>query len=795
MSDCKSANNVAVAFATKDDVYVYYMYITIFSILLNAQKNTYYDFYILVSGGFSEKSKNYFRSLAERFRMCSFTFINLSDAFQSVSMTHDHINYPTYFRLLLADVLPNLDKCLYLDTDIVVEKDLFDFYNLNIDDYYLAGVRAAGYQINAPHNVKRLALPEVKNYFNAGVILLNLKKIREDNLTSRFMQLMDMNYHDQDQDILNVACYGKVKILPFKYNMMTKYESIFDQCIQAQAYTQEEITEAIKDPIIIHYADKIKPWQNPDVYFGEIWWSYARQTSFYERILFFNMKKCLSGQQNIQYITQQTIKQIKGLDENFVRDVVLFSKKNFTYFRYKWLSKILKGKKGKKYKEKFNVLKSKIKSVQKFCYGNNEKSKKKTKVSFKSKIVNFMEKHKFSKDILDLVLLLEFLLKKKKKEKLEKVEKIKFITCRYPVRQAGGGQGAALTMNETVLDKSFKGIPIEFVYETENKYSKKKHLGPYFDYAGFVFARKMTQNDKNTVYVTHEEETGFGLWLMGKRYVIFSHVQGSRLEEKINNGEKLSWVSKQIIKFVEKMAFKHALFVCFPAKGAYECYLKSPYKGAEKSDFKLGPIVYNTLYLNHTPEKYKGIEKDPEALTFLSIGGLTAAKGIDRAVDVIEEVVKITPKKVRYLINGKGILQDVILEKLNSIEAKYPNFSYKLINRSSVGELPYLQEISDVYIMLQRISIFDLATLEMMNKSKTIVLSDIGGNLEFNKMNNIIFWNGNNIDTAERILKLNLSEQGKLNKVVYDKYFSHVSYKKAYDSLLEKLLDVKNEGN
>ena len=75
MSDCKSANNVAVAFATKDDVYVYYMYITIFSILLNAQKNTYYDFYILVSGGFSEKSKNYFRSLAERFRMCSFTFM------------------------------------------------------------------------------------------------------------------------------------------------------------------------------------------------------------------------------------------------------------------------------------------------------------------------------------------------------------------------------------------------------------------------------------------------------------------------------------------------------------------------------------------------------------------------------------------------------------------------------------------------------------------------------------------------------------------------------------------------
>lgn len=209
---------------------------------------------------------------------------------------------------------------------------------------------------------------------------------------------------------------------------------------------------------------------------------------------------------------------------------------------------------------------------------------------------------------------------------------------------------------------------------------------------------------------------------------------------------------------------------------------------ANKNDFRLGPVIYNTLYLNHTPEVHPLVKKDPSCLTILSIGGFTIAKGIDRSIDLVEEILKQTNKKIRYIIIGKGILQQEIEQKCLKLTHKYNNFSYIIINRCTVGEMPYIQQISDIYIMLHRISIFDLATLEMMNYSKTVVLSNIGGNPEFNKENNIILWKGNNKTTAKTILNTNLEKKGKLNKQIYDKYFSHTSYKKQYSKLIDLLI-------
>ena len=760
-------SKIQVAFATKDDEYIYYIYVTILSILSNSQSNTSYNFHILVPSEFSEKSKSRIQKLSENYHNCSFNFINMKECFKNIKMTHNHIMYPTYYRLLLADVLPEVDKCIYLDSDIIVKQDLSNFYNIDITDFYLAGVRAAGYQINASDNIKRLELPDVDNYINAGVLLINLKKLRADKLTQKFIKLIEKKYHDQDQDIINVACYKKIKTLPLAYNVMTKYEKIFDQCIKANAYTQPEINDAINNPLIIHYADKIKPWQNPEIMFGNMWWQYARQTPFYENILFNNLK----NNQELQKTTNDSKK------------APVIYKKDATYYRYKILSKITIGHKRKKYIAKFKELKQNIKKQT-----HHPKQHFQMMKGLKKRFICLIEKHKFSRSLLEAILFFSFLLKKKPKEHLSAIKKIKFITCRYPVRSAGGGQGAALTMNETVLDKEYKGIPVEFIFEKENKYSQKKYMGAYFLYAGFTFALKETKKDKNTVYITHEEETAFGLWLAGKRYIIFSHLQGARLEEKLNNGEKISYITRKIIKFAEKMAFKHALYVCFPSLGAYNYYINSPYRGANKNDFRLGPVIYNTLYLNHTPEVHPIVKKDPSCLTILSIGGFTIAKGIDRSIDLVEEILKQTNKKIRYIIIGKGILQQEIEQKCLKLTHKYNNFSYIIINRCTVGEMPYIQQISDVYIMLHRISIFDLATLEMMNYSKTVVLSNIGGNPEFNKENNIILWKGNNKTTAKTILNTNLEKKGKLNKQIYDKYFSHTSYKKQYSKLIDLLI-------
>lgn len=100
----------------------------------------------------------------------------MKDTFKTANQTHEHVMYPTYYRLLIADLVPLCEKCIYLDSDTLVLKDLSEFYNQNIEAYYLAGVKAAGYQINALQNQIRLQLDDVSHYTNAGVLLMNLKK-------------------------------------------------------------------------------------------------------------------------------------------------------------------------------------------------------------------------------------------------------------------------------------------------------------------------------------------------------------------------------------------------------------------------------------------------------------------------------------------------------------------------------------------------------------------------------------------------------------------------------------------
>ena len=80
-------SKIQVAFATKDDEYIYYIYVTILSILSNSQSNTSYNFHILVPSEFSEKSKSRIQKLSENYHNCSFNFINMKECFKNIKMT------------------------------------------------------------------------------------------------------------------------------------------------------------------------------------------------------------------------------------------------------------------------------------------------------------------------------------------------------------------------------------------------------------------------------------------------------------------------------------------------------------------------------------------------------------------------------------------------------------------------------------------------------------------------------------------------------------------------------------
>ena len=266
---------------SSDDNYAPYMYVTMYSALENAMPDTFYDFYLLVPSAFSKHNTDLIMELKEKYN-CDIHFIDMKNAFADLTMHIPHITSPTYYRLLAGDLLPKkYDKCIYLDVDVCVCRDLASLYNIDMGSNYIAGVVAAAYYLNQESHCKRLDLPSMEQYVNAGVLLMNLKQIRQDNMTTKFIELSKKNYSSQDQDVINIACYGRILTLPVKYNVMTKYKALFDADHEQRAaleeiYGAECIGEGVRNPVIVHYADKIKPWNDISMKMMGYWWKYAQ---------------------------------------------------------------------------------------------------------------------------------------------------------------------------------------------------------------------------------------------------------------------------------------------------------------------------------------------------------------------------------------------------------------------------------------------------------------------------------------------------------------------------------------
>ena len=128
-----------------DNNYRYPLMVTLLSSLMNAKKNTKYQFIILVSDQFDMESMELINKLLKQYDMPEAAFYNMQDNYQNIEMQIKHISYATFYRLQLPELLKEVEKCIYLDVDVVVKKDLKEFFDIELGDNYIAGVKAAGY--------------------------------------------------------------------------------------------------------------------------------------------------------------------------------------------------------------------------------------------------------------------------------------------------------------------------------------------------------------------------------------------------------------------------------------------------------------------------------------------------------------------------------------------------------------------------------------------------------------------------------------------------------------------------
>lgn len=268
---------IPVVFAT-DDNYVVPTYLAAYSMLKNLVKKSMTNIYIMIPGTLTALGKEILMSL-ENLKNCKVKLLNMESEFSNVKMRISYISCATYYRLLLAEYLEAYQKCVYLDSDIIVNCDVTELYELNLGENYLAGVIAT--EPTFPEKsaserkefAKTLQIESVDKYINAGVLVMNLDAIRRDSMSKTFMSMVDKNYPFQDQDILNAACYKKIMFLPRKYNVgplkrNVKAENNFSKVHRA------EIEAAYANPAIVHYAQPQKPWLSRSFPMASYWWKY-----------------------------------------------------------------------------------------------------------------------------------------------------------------------------------------------------------------------------------------------------------------------------------------------------------------------------------------------------------------------------------------------------------------------------------------------------------------------------------------------------------------------------------------
>lgn len=258
-----------------DNNYTNLVYVSMISILSNKLINTYVCFYLIIPSDFSEKNINFLQSLYDEYEYFNITYIKMDNRYDH-SYTDNRITEQAYYRFSLGELLPNLNKIIYFDSDIIVYKDLTNFYNINFNGKMILGQATYGNGNAQKHGGHRI---------NTGVLLLNLYKMRKLKFEQKVIYITKkgktLRYHDQT--LLNDNFGQYLGLFPPEYHTRpwSNYKEmyIFNKRI-GKIYDKDYFYFTNKYPSIRHYLGRYKP-RYPKINHIEDWWYYARKSKYF----------------------------------------------------------------------------------------------------------------------------------------------------------------------------------------------------------------------------------------------------------------------------------------------------------------------------------------------------------------------------------------------------------------------------------------------------------------------------------------------------------------------------------
>ena len=268
-----------------DNNYVEPAAVAFYSLLNKTKDDVFYEMYVLHSDIGEERQKILF-DIVRNFNNTQLTFVDTSDKFVNMwDNGNFNCNYAnsvftpdTITRCFASEFFPQYERIIYSDVDIIVMDDISKIYDIDLTNKYVAGVKNPFLRWNKEElsHFKFEHQEFLKNKHIAdGIWVMNLKKIREDNLNIKMLEVINDKTIEKrfpDQDIMNISCNGKVGFIPLNYISYPYMVDLLANPNFVSDYTKEELYDSIINPKIIHFAAQ-KPWNGMPNY-SNLWWTY-----------------------------------------------------------------------------------------------------------------------------------------------------------------------------------------------------------------------------------------------------------------------------------------------------------------------------------------------------------------------------------------------------------------------------------------------------------------------------------------------------------------------------------------
>jgi lipopolysaccharide biosynthesis glycosyltransferase len=261
-------NSLSIVYAT-DDNFAGILGVSLVSLFENNRHIPEIDVYIL-DNGISQSNKEKLQSISKTYHRKTLVFIKATDINKILGMDvkHDRGSLAQYARLFVSSALPeNLERVLYLDCDIIINRPLDDLWNLDMHGKTVAALMDAfssWYRTN-------IELDKNDIMFNSGVMLIDLKRWKKNQIEENLMKFISShNGHIQqgDQGALNAILSNDTYCFNPRFNSITvffdfTYKNMLIYRKSPKFYSEEQVKLAIEQPVIIHFTTSFlskRPW-------------------------------------------------------------------------------------------------------------------------------------------------------------------------------------------------------------------------------------------------------------------------------------------------------------------------------------------------------------------------------------------------------------------------------------------------------------------------------------------------------------------------------------------------------